>query len=69
MAIVMTLWGILSFLFAILLPPLGVFMHNGCSTSLLIDILLTLLGYIQGIVYAVFVIITTPSSCFGEGKL
>jgi len=65
MAIVMTCWGILSFIFAIFLPPIGVLMHNGCGKDLIIDILLTILGYIPGIIYAVFVIITTPSTLFG----
>ena len=27
-------------------------MHNGCGKDLIIDILLTLLGYIPGIIYA-----------------
>uniref|UniRef100_A0A0S1MKD7 Uncharacterized protein n=1 Tax=Phakopsora pachyrhizi TaxID=170000 RepID=A0A0S1MKD7_PHAPC len=40
-------------------------MHNGCGKDLIIDILLTLLGYIPGILYAVYIIITTPGTCFG----
>ena len=51
MAIVMTCWGILSFILAIFLPPIGVLMHNGCGKDLIIDILLTILGYIPGIIY------------------
>ncbi|GGB42995.1 proteolipid membrane potential modulator [Oceanisphaera marina] len=41
---------------AILLPPLGVFMQVGLSKHFWINILLTLLGYIPGIVHAVWVI-------------
>jgi len=69
MAVVVTLWGILSLLFAILLPPLGVLMHNGCSKDLIINILLTILGYIPGIIHAIYVIVTTPATCFGEGAV
>jgi uncharacterized membrane protein YqaE (UPF0057 family) len=41
---------------AILLPPVGVFLQVGISKHFWINILLTLLGYIPGIVYAVWVI-------------
>ena len=41
---------------AILLPPLGVFLQVGLTTHFWINILLTLLGYIPGIVHAVWVI-------------
>jgi uncharacterized membrane protein YqaE (UPF0057 family) len=41
---------------AILLPPLGVFLQVGISRSFWINILLTLLGYIPGIVHAVWII-------------
>ena len=41
---------------AIFLPPLGVFLQTGISKAFLINILLTLLGYIPGIVHAVWVI-------------
>lgn len=43
-------------LFAILLPPLGVFLQVGFGWPFWINILLTLLGYIPGIVHAVWVI-------------
>ena len=67
MAIVFTCWGILSLLLAIFLPPLGVLMHNGCGKDLIINILLTILGYLPGIIHAVYVLATTPATCFGEG--
>jgi uncharacterized membrane protein YqaE (UPF0057 family) len=41
---------------AILLPPVGVFLQVGISKHFWINILLTLLGYIPGIVHAVWVI-------------
>ena len=43
-------------LFAILLPPLGVFLQVGIGKHFWINILLTLLGYIPGIVHAVYII-------------
>lgn len=41
---------------AIFLPPLGVFLQTGIGKQFLINILLTLFGYIPGIVHAVWVI-------------
>jgi uncharacterized membrane protein YqaE (UPF0057 family) len=41
---------------AILLPPLGVFLQVGIGAQFWINILLTILGYIPGIVHAVWVI-------------
>ena len=46
----------LRILVAILLPPLGVFLQVGLRGAFWINILLTLLGYIPGIVHAVWVI-------------
>lgn len=41
---------------SILLPPLGVFLQVGIGKHFWINILLTLLGYIPGIVHAVYII-------------
>jgi len=41
---------------AILLPPLGVFLQVGLGGAFWLNILLTLLGYIPGIVHAVWII-------------
>lgn len=41
---------------AILLPPLGVFLQEGLGKHFWLNILLTLLGYIPGIVHAVYII-------------
>ena len=43
-------------LIAILLPPLGVFLQVGFGADFWINILLTLLGYVPGIVHAVWII-------------
>jgi uncharacterized membrane protein YqaE (UPF0057 family) len=47
---------LLRILLAILLPPLGVFLQVGIGAQFWINILLTLLGYIPGIVHAVWII-------------
>ncbi|XP_015874794.1 hydrophobic protein RCI2B [Ziziphus jujuba] len=44
-------------LLAIILPPLGVFLKFGCKVEFWICLLLTLLGYIPGIIYAVYIIL------------
>lgn len=44
-------------IFAILLPPLGVFMEVGFKGHFWLNILLTLLGFIPGIIHALYVII------------
>jgi len=43
-------------LLAILLPPLGVFLQVGIGLHFWLNILLTILGYIPGIVHAVWII-------------
>jgi uncharacterized membrane protein YqaE (UPF0057 family) len=42
---------------AILLPPLGVFLQVGIGPQFWINILLTLFGYVPGIIHAVYIII------------
>lgn len=47
---------LLRIILAILLPPLGVFLQVGIGPQFWINILLTILGYIPGIVHAVWII-------------
>ena len=49
---------ILRIIIAILLPPLGVFMQVGLGGHFWLNILLTLLGYIPGIVHALYIILS-----------
>ncbi|WP_431857157.1 YqaE/Pmp3 family membrane protein [Azospirillum sp.] len=42
---------------ALLLPPLGVFLQVGLRAPFWINVLLTLLGYIPGIIHALYVIV------------
>ncbi len=41
---------------AIILPPLGVFLKFGCQVEFWICLILTLFGYLPGIIYAVYAI-------------
>ncbi|WP_045055944.1 YqaE/Pmp3 family membrane protein [Aliterella atlantica] len=43
---------------AIFIPPLGVFLQVGLGRDFWINILLTILGYVPGIVHAVYIILT-----------
>lgn len=42
---------------AVLLPPLGVFLEVGFKGHFWLNILLTLLGFIPGIIHALYVIL------------
>ncbi len=44
-------------IFAILLPPLGVFMEVGATKHFWLNVLLTLLGFVPGIIHALYVIL------------
>ena len=41
---------------SILLPPLGVFLVTGISSALIVNILLTLLGWIPGVIHALWIL-------------
>jgi len=47
---------LLRILLTILLPPLGVFMTVGIGGHFWLNILLTILGYIPGIVHGIWII-------------
>ncbi len=49
---------ILRIIIAILIPPLGVFLQVGFGGQFWLNILLTLLGYVPGIIHAVYIIVT-----------
>jgi uncharacterized membrane protein YqaE (UPF0057 family) len=42
--------------FSLLLPPVGVFLQVGLRPQFWINILLTLLGYVPGIIHAAWII-------------
>ncbi|WP_344934058.1 YqaE/Pmp3 family membrane protein [Zhongshania borealis] len=47
---------IVRIIFAILLPPVGVFLQVGFGKHFWINIILTLCGYLPGIIHAVYII-------------
>ncbi|MES1929915.1 hypothetical protein SADO_11684 [Salinisphaera dokdonensis CL-ES53] len=44
-------------LLSILLPPVGVFLQVGIGLHFWINILLTLLGYVPGVIHAIYIIL------------
>ena len=48
---------VLRIILSIILPPLGVFLQVGIGFHFWLNILLTLLGYVPGIIHALYVII------------
>ena len=50
--------NIVRVLLAILLPPVGVFLTVGLGLQFWLNILLTIFGYIPGIVHAIWIIAT-----------
>jgi uncharacterized membrane protein YqaE (UPF0057 family) len=49
--------GILTFVAAILLPPLGVYLDRGLAPAFWIAVALTLIGYVPGAIFALIVLI------------
>jgi len=47
--------SVLTIILNILIPPLAVFFKHGLSTTLLISILLTMLGWLPGVIHAFIV--------------
>lgn len=48
--------SIVRIILAVLLPPLGVFLTVGLAPAFWINLLLTFLGYIPGIIHAIWII-------------
>lgn len=51
---------IIRLILSVLLPPVGVFLQVGIGPQFWLNILLTLLGYIPGLVHAIWIIATRP---------
>jgi uncharacterized membrane protein YqaE (UPF0057 family) len=49
---------VLKIVAAIILPPLGVFLEVGLGTHFWINIVLTLFGYIPGIIHALYIVLS-----------
>lgn len=52
------LGDLLKILLAVILPPIGVFLEVGLGKHFWINVILTLLGFLPGIIHAVYVIAT-----------
>lgn len=47
---------IIRIILSIIIPPVGVFMQEGVGKHFWLNILLTILGYIPGLIHAVWII-------------
>ena len=52
-----TTTNIVAIIAAIFIPPLGVFLHEGLSSRFWICLVLTLLFFVPGLIYALYVIL------------
>ncbi|ATX78917.1 Uncharacterized membrane protein YqaE, Blt101-like, UPF0057 family [Mariprofundus aestuarium] len=50
--------NILNLILAIILPPIGAFLQVGASKHFFINIVLTLLGFLPGVLHAVWLVAT-----------
>ncbi|MFN6517301.1 MAG: YqaE/Pmp3 family membrane protein [Nostoc sp. CreGUA01] len=57
------------YLLGLLVPPLGVFLTVGVGPTLIINILLTLLGWLPGSIHAVWVIAKYDEQLSREGRI
>jgi uncharacterized membrane protein YqaE (UPF0057 family) len=48
---------IIRIILSIILPPVGVFLQVGIGFHFWLNILLTILGYIPGIIHAIYIIV------------
>jgi uncharacterized membrane protein YqaE (UPF0057 family) len=48
---------LLRIILSVILPPVGVFLEVGLTTQFWINVILTLLGYIPGIIHALWIIL------------
>lgn len=49
---------ILRIILSVLIPPLGVFLQVGLGGHFWLNVLLTILGYIPGVIHAIYVILS-----------
>ena len=47
--------SLLTIIMCVLLPPLAVFMRTGLSGKFIVNIILTLIGWIPGVIHALYV--------------
>lgn len=49
---------IIRIIFSIIIPPVGVFLQVGFGMHFWLNILLTLLGYVPGLIHAIYIIVS-----------
>ena len=54
-------------LFSILVPPIGVLLTVGLGLQFWLNVVLTILGYIPGMIHALYVSLTYPARGRAEG--
>lgn len=60
---------LLRFLLGLIVPPLGVFLTVGIGPTLIINVLLTLLGWLPGSIHAIWVIAKHEERLSREGEI
>ena len=60
---------LLRYVLGILVPPVGVFLTYGISSTLVINILLTLLGWVPGIIHALWAIAKHDEKASQQGTV
>ncbi|KAI3861111.1 hypothetical protein MKX03_023654 [Papaver bracteatum] len=53
----MSVEPVVEVIIAVFIPPVGVLIRYGCAAEFWICLLLTILGYIPGIIYAIYVLV------------
>lgn len=53
-----TIGDLLKIIIAIILPPLGVLLESGLGKDFIINVILTLFGFLPGVIHAVYIIAT-----------
>lgn len=56
-------------LLAVLLPPVGVLLTVGATTQFWLNVLLTILGYIPGVIHAFYIVLTRGGTTQGRAPL
>lgn len=51
---------LLTLIIALIAPPLAVFLHVGLTTQFWVNLVLTILGYLPGVLHAFWVLMTFP---------
>ena len=56
------LWFLIKVILALFLPPLAVFLHVGFNNQFWINLLLTILLFIPGMIHALYIITMKPQT-------